>query len=235
MPLSRAGGRRRIEHVYESGGGSEATGRLADVPVIRGQRPWLAEDGCFQDVVASLPGGSTLAQVLPTLLTLEPASLVAVDPTALLAEGSGSPVEWAVEGGDPDEGGWPAVSDECEWSPGAYGVSGSAEVAGLGEKVGSAEAWGPGDGLPVWLTALQQCLEPLPAVANVPAAVGSAPVRSGPVPAGGLVDAARVDRQEDRAAEALASMSTAAVIEVVAGFKRIEAWAASQAARAAAR
>ena len=226
--------------MYEAGTG-HATGTGA--PVAGGSRPWLAEDGCFQDVVASLPGGSTLAQVLPALLAMEPASIT---PDRVACAGGGSMGVGQVPRGAGVDEEWSAETAERTWLAGSPDALRWAEESALdqgptgehvpapwsGDAVGP--AWGPGDGLPVWLTALQQCLEPLSAVATVPAAVGSAPGRPGPVPAGGLVDPARAERQEDRAAEALAAMSIAAVVEVVAGFKRIEAWAASQAARAAA-
>ena len=97
------------------------------------------------------------------------------------------------------------------------------------------------DTLPGWFVALQRCLEPAVGGERLAVGIGRAPRRAASRPlrrdrssGGRASDEARAARQDGLVSDSLGQMTTTAVVEVVAAFKRIEAWAASQAARAAA-
>ena len=107
-------------------------------------------------------------------------------------------------------------------------------------QLGQVEGLGD-DTLPGWFVALQRCLKPAGGgerqavgIGMAPRRAGSRPLRRDRSPAARATDEARAARRDGLVSESLGQMSTTAVVEVVAAFKRIEAWAASQAARAAA-
>ena len=201
--------------------GSLGAGATATDPLPGSARPWLAADRSFEDVVAELPGGADLAALLPALLTLEPE----VDGPGVFATGNPG-------GHEP----WPGELDAADDSDGTVAPEGP---AGLSPGEG-ADLFGD-DTLPGWFVALQRCLKPAGGgerqavgIGMAPRRAGSRPLRRDRSPAARATDEARAARRDGLVSESLGQMSTTAVVEVVAAFKRIEAWAASQAARAAA-
>lgn len=185
------------------------------------ERPWLAADRGFEEVVADLFGGANLAALLPALLTLEPE-----------VDGPGGFATGDPGGHEP----WPGELDAADDSDGTVAPEGP---AGLSPGDG-ADLFGD-DTLPGWFVALQRCLEPAGGGERLAVGIGMAPRRaeSRPLrrdrsPAARATDEARAARRDGLVSESLGQMTTTAVVEVVAAFKRIEAWAASQAARAAA-
>lgn len=223
----------RIEHMFDmvSTGSVSGSPRRAPGGVSRGHhaRPWLGENSGFEATVEATPGGPGLAHFLSTLLTLTPAS-VGDSPTS--SAGSGGPAmsppdAHAAPGG-------PALSASEDWDPDAspvppWAIGAAVEVPGL----------------PDWVDALDRFSEAGHAFATT-GRVPEEPTPSGPgfaepsppAPSGRDAaadhDATAADATADLLAEALTEMPVSTLVEVVAAFKRVEAWAVGQAAAAAA-
>lgn len=192
-------------------------------------RPWLGENSGFEATVELLPGGPGLAHFLSTLLTVPPAS-VGDSPTS--NAGSGGPAMspphvHAVPGG-------PAPSASDDWDPDVspvppWAIGAEVEVPGLPDRVDA-------------LCRFSEAGHAFATTGRVPdesAPSGLGFAEASPLAPSGRIGAAGQDATADDAtadllAEALTEMPVSTLVEVVAAYKRIEAWAVGQAAAAAA-